>query len=187
MTITLKDGNSVWIAVGAGNIMPNAHIDDLICEDNLHLWRVSGVKNCIMASVRAGGIDLDRLRYQNKLGISSSLNQSDLILKTVPKLKELFASCDMMDGNESWQTLLIAKDDKAFAILPSFTCCEIEDFDTRGGGADVTYGAMAYYKDLPPKERIAQSFRILEKARSTKYFPVVMMNTVSRERIVIYE
>ena len=93
----------------------------------------------------------------------------------------------MMDGKESWQTFLVAKGDKAFVILPAFTCCEIEDFDVRGMGEDIAYGAMMYYKDLPPVERIAQSFRTLEKMRRTKHFPLVLMNTMTQERVVIYE
>ena len=112
---------------------------------------------------------------------------NNLILKVIPKLKKVFEETDMMDGKESWQTFSVAKGDKAFVIRPSFTCWEIEDFDVQGIGEDIAYGAMTYYKDLPPVERIAQSFRVLEKMRRTKHFPVVMMNTVSQERIVIYQ
>ena len=186
MTITLKDKNSVWIAVGAAGVMDNAHPDDQIQEDNLNLWRVVGAQNCLMSSVRPGGIEVDRIRYQKHLGLSLPLTHSSLILKTVPKLRQVFEECDMMDGNDSWQTLLVAKDDKAFVILPTFTCCEIEDFDVRGSGEDTAYGAMLYYKELPAVERIAQTFRLLEKMRRTKHFPVVMMNTMTKERIVIY-
>ena len=187
MTITLKDQNSVWIAVGAGCVGIRLHEEDLIHEDNVNLWRVSGVENCIMGSVRAGGIDLDRIRYQKHLGLSAPLTMNNLILKVIPKLKKVFEETDMMDGKESWQTFSVAKGDKAFVIRPSFTCCEIEDFDVQGIGEDIAYGAMTYYKDLPPVERIAQSFRVLERMRRTKHFPVVMMNTVSQERIVIYQ
>ena len=187
MTITLKDKNSVWIAVGAGAAMIDVHNDDLLHEDNINLWRVTGVQNCIMASLRSGGIDLDRIRYQKHLGLSAPLTQSNLILKTIPKLKDAFGATDMMDGNESWQTFSIAKGDKAFVILPTFTCCEIEDFDVRGCGEDIAHGAMMYYKDLPSVERIAQTFRVLEKMRRTKHFPVVIMNTMTMDRIVIYE
>ena len=187
MTITLKDKNSVWIAVGAGAGMYDVHKDDLFHEDNLNLWRVTGVQNCIMASLRSGGHDLNRISYQKHLGLSAPLTQSNLILKTIPKLKQIFEETGMMDGKESWQTFSVAKGNKAFVILPTFTCCEIEDFDVRGCGEDIAYGAMAYYKDLPPVGRIAESFRTLEKMRRTKHFPVVLMNTMSKDRIVIYE
>ena len=187
MTITLKDKDSIWIAVGAAGVMINVHNDDLIHKDNLNLWRVPNVQNCLMSSVRAGGIDIDRIRYQKHLGLSAPLTLSNLILKTVPKLKQVFEECDMMDGKESWQTLLVAKGDKAFAITPTFTCCEIEDFDVRGNGEDTAYGAMLYYMDLPPVERIAKTFRTLEKMRRTKHFPVVLMNTMTKESVIIYE
>ena len=45
----------------------------------------------------------------------------------------------------------------------------------------------AAYKDLPPVERIAQTFRTLEQMRRTKHFPIVLMNTKQKDRIVIYE
>ena len=187
MTITLKDKDSVWIAVGAAAVMVRSHNDDVIHEDNINLWRVTGVQNCIMSSVSAGGIDLDKIRYQKHLGLSTPLSASNLILKVIPKLKAAFEATDMMDGKESWHTFLVAKGDKAFVIHPTFTCCEVEDFDVRGTGEDIAHGAMEYYKALPPVERIAQSFRVLEKMRRTKHFPIVMMNTMSQERIVIYE
>ena len=187
MTITLKDKDSVWIGVGAASGVLYAHTDDMIHEDNLNLWRVQGVPNCIISPVRTGGIDVDRIRYQKHLGLSVPFTHSNLILKTVPKLKQIFEETDMMDGNESWQTIFVAKGDKAFVILPTFTCCEIEDFDVRGAGEDIAYGAMEYYKGLPPAERIAASFRATEKMRRSRHFPVVIMNTMSKERIVIYE
>ncbi|MBE6577809.1 MAG: hypothetical protein E7653_06700 [Ruminococcaceae bacterium] len=187
MIITIKDKKSVWLAVGAAGVMINAHNDDLIHEDNLNLWHVTNVQNCLMSSVHPRGIDVDRIRYHKQLGLSDPLTQQNLILNTVPKLKQIFEECDMMDGKESWQTLVIAKEKKAFVIRPSFTCCEIEDFDVCGNGDDTAYGAMMYYKDLPPVERIAQTFRTLEKMRRTKHFPVVIMNTMTKDRIVIYE
>ena len=187
MTITLKDKNSVWIAVGAAAVMVRSHNDDAIHEDNINIWRVPNVQNCIMASLHAGGNDLNRIRYQKHLGLSAPLSASNLVLKTIPKLKQIFEETDMMDGKESWQTFSVAKGDKAFVIYPSFTCCEVEDFDVRGNGEDIACGAMEYYKDLPPVERITETFRTLEKMRRTKHFPLVLMNTMNKERIVIYE
>ena len=58
---------------------------------------------------------------------------------------------------------------------------------TRSWYTDTAYGAMMYYKDLPPVERIVQTFRTLEKMRCTKHFPVVIMNTMTKDRIVIYK
>ena len=187
MTITLKDKNSVWVAVGAAAVMIESHVDDTIHEDNINIWRVPNVHSCIMSSLSSGGYDLNRIRYQKNLGLSEPLTQRNLLLKVIPKLKQIFEETNMMDGNESWHTFVIAKGDKAFTVHPTFTCCEIEDFDVHGTGEDVAFGAMAYHKDLPPIERIVQSFRDLEKMRRTKHFPVVLMNTMSRERIVVYE
>ena len=88
MTITLKDKDSVWVAVSASG-MPYTPVEDLIHEDNIQIWRVPGVQNCVMASLRAGGIDLDRIRYEKSLGLNRPLSMSMLLLKTLPKLKQI--------------------------------------------------------------------------------------------------
>ena len=176
MTITLKDQNSVWIAVGAGCVGIRLHEEDLIHEDNVNLWRVSGVENCIMGSVRAGGIDLDRIRYQKHLGLSAPLTMNNLILKVIPKLKKVFEETDMMDGKESWQTFSVAKGDKAFVILPSFTCWEIEDFDVRGNGeAQVLLIADAVKIDASRSHRAHDA---VFNARNTPKIDVVFMDQI---------
>ena len=188
MIITLKDEKSVWVGISTEGLRYDVDEEDVLCEENLNMWRPERVSNCLMAFRRAGGRDLDALRYRKHLGLSASLNHSNLLLKIIPKIKAVFEECEMMDGKESWQTFVIAKEDRAFVVLPTFTCCEIEDFDTRGGaGEDILHGAMLQYSNLPPVERIAEAFRCLNKLRSPKYFPLVIMNTKTKERIVVYE
>ena len=104
-------------------------------------------------------------------------------------LKDVFSGCDMMDDNESWHPFVIAKEDTAFTILPTFTCCEIEDFDICGStsGEQIAYGAMTIYKSLPPVERIIESLRAVNSLEKENFFPIVLMNTKKKDRIVIYE
>ena len=189
MIITLKDKNSVWVGVSTEASSFEIHKEDVIHEDNLKMWRVDGVENCLIASLHGGGIDLDRLRYRKHLGLSAHLNLSNLITKTVPKLENLFEECGMMDGKERWQTLVVAKGDKAFVILPNFTCCEVENFEvcSKRSWENVAYGALAFHRELPPVERITEAFRTLREMKQVNHFPIVIMNTKSNDRIVVYE
>lgn len=189
MIIALKDKDSIWIGVSTEKSYGGIHTNDTIHEDNLNMWRMEGAPDCIIASLHVGGIDLDRLRYTTDIGLSFELNQKNLIANVIPRLKDLFHECGMFDGRESWQTFVIAKENRAFMISPTFECTEIEDFDIFGkrDAENVGYGAMLVHNDLPPEERIAEAVRVVEKARGAKHFPVVIMNTKEKDRIVICE
>ena len=189
MIITLKDSNSVWVGVSMECTYDDISIQDILHEDNLKMWRVPSAGDCIIASLRCDGADIDCLRYQKSLGIPDSLDHKRIITKVIPKLKHIFEQTDMMDGNESWQNIVIAKGDKAFEISPSFVCTEVEDFGVVGSRrrVSVVYGAMKMNSDLPPAERIADAFRTAQRLKAEIEFPVVIMNTRSKERIVVYE
>ena len=187
MIIDVKDKDSVWIAADSGSTNLGLHEEDLILEDNLTLWRVPGKPDALMASTHAEGIDLDRLRYEEDLPLAEPLTRNSLLLETVPQMKALFDECGMLRSGEAWQNCLIAKGDRAFIIHTDFTCCDVEDFHVLGYGGEYAHGAMLHYKSLPPLERIAQVFRALKRIRNTKYFPIVVMNTKTAERTVIYE
>ena len=187
MIITLKDKNSVWIAVGTGESFMEMHLEDMVHEDNANVWRFPEHSETIMGSSYAGGIDLNRIRYEGFSGVGEPLTLDNMLLKVVPSLRKIFEECDMMNGNRSWRTLSLATKDRAFIIQNDFTCYEVEDYEVLGNGEDVGCGAMEYYKDLPAVERIAQTFRVLESDRRRRQFPVVMMNTMTKERVVIYE
>ena len=186
MIITLKDKDFVWVGVSTDNTYSLIHRDDIINEENLKMWRTSGA---IMASYKADGIDIDRIRYQARLDIPGKLDHKSLIRRVIPNLTTVFEDTDMMDGDDSWQSFVIAKGDKAFEICSNFVCTEIEDFEVTGSRrcSDVAWGSMTYNKSLPPIERIAEAFRDVERIEYEVQFPIVIMNTKSKQRVVIYE
>jgi len=188
MIITVKDKNCVWIGVSTETTSWNLHEEDRLYEENFNLWRAEGGSNCLLASLCTHGRDLDLLHYRKHMGLSAPLSQKNLLLKFIPKLKNLLEECDMMDGKEGWQTLVVAKKDRAFVVLPTFTCYEVEDFDVRARyEEDYLYGAMMQNRHLPPAERIADAFRAVRELRPNKVFPIVIMNTETKERIIISE
>ena len=186
MIITIKDKDSVWVGVSIDNTYSSIHSDDIINEDNLKMWRTSGA---IMASYKADGIDIDRIRYQKHLGLSGKVDHKSLITNTIPKLKRVFEETGMMDGTSSWHALVVAKEDRAFEIGPTFVCSEIEDFEVTGNRrrSEGALGSLMCNQDQPPVERIAKAFRDVEVIESEIQFPVVIMNTKMKDRIVIYK
>ena len=73
MIIALRDNDTVWVGVTAEKAHGSIHINDVVSEDNLNLWRVEGLEDCIIASLYAGGIDLDLLKYEKDIGLNTLL------------------------------------------------------------------------------------------------------------------
>ena len=187
MIIVLKDKNSVWVAGSIECTYNGFHNDDIISEDNLKMWCPIGTKNCVMASTTPGSPLIDVLRYSHINGLDLPLD-NDIVINTVaPFIKESYQSCDLLDDGHLWNSFVIAKDDRAFSITPNFTVCEIEDFEMLGydSSKDVAYGALEMTHGLPPIERIAETFRVVEKSGDSKHFPIVVMNTKTHGRVVI--
>ena len=183
MLVTLKDKDSIWIATSTNS--SRRHVQDTLLEENLSIFRVANAENAIIASTGPAGIDLDQIRYCEDLPLSQTLTKNRLLLQIIPKIKSICEENEMMDDDESMRELIIAKDGKAFTVLPTFTCHELEDFYTTGNGASIGHGAMLYYRDLPPIERIVESFRAVAEGSNNRIFPIVIMNTKQKERIVI--
>lgn len=189
MIIVLKDKDSVYIAASVECTYTNTHVEDIINEENLKMWRPEGKDGCIMACVTPHAPGIDVLRYENIEALNRPLTSSVVIREINPYLKELFAKQHMLDGEEMWSNIVIAKDDKAFYITPNFTVCDIEDFDSIGNRSseDIAYGFLAMNRELDPIDRIVGAFRTVEEGDVNKHFPIVIMNTKSKTREVIYK
>ena len=189
MVIVLKDKDSVYVAASVESTYTDTHVDDIINEENLKMWRPEGKEGCIMACTTPHAPGIDVLRYEDIEALNRPLTSSVVIREINPYLKELFAKQHMLDGEEMWSNIVIAKDDKAFCITPNFTVCDIEDFGSIGNRSseDIAYGFLAMNCDLAPIDRIAGAFRTIEAGDASKHFPIVVMNTKSKTSEVIYK
>ena len=187
MIIVLKDKDSVYIASSIECSYSDVHMDDIINEENLKMWRPEGKDGCIMAFPTSSAPCIDTLRYEDIEALNKPLTSSVIIREINPYLKELFDKQHMLDGEDMWTDIVIAKDDKAYYITSTFTVCDIEDFDSVGSRSseDIAYGFLAMNRELDPIDRIAGAFRAIEAGDASKHFPVVVMNTKTGGRIVI--
>lgn len=187
MLIAIKEKNNVHIAVSAYGAYDEISEADMLHEENLPLWRVDGVPKCLMSAAGIPSLGDDLVRYMDWKRMPA-LTQANLVTKIIPKMKERLSEFRQLDkGGRSWDGFLIARGGRAFYVLSSFTCEEVEESYAVGRYDAVARGALLLTKGLPPLERIKVACREVERVSKYKQFPVVVMNTATEERTVLYD
>lgn len=187
MILILKDKDSIWMASSIENTFGGVNTKDILLPDNLKMWRPLDKAGAIMATT--GVAQADALRYTDFMALNAPLTQTSMIRNILPTAKALLKDQGRLNGNRLCQEIAVAKDDKAFVATTACTVLEVEDFAAIGypQSEEVALGAARLCRDLPPIERITEIFHTIERADKSVHFPVVIMNTRSDERIVIYE
>ena len=186
MILALKDRDSIWVAVSTKSTYTGVNMEDVILEENLKMWRPAGHENAILA-VEGASMTAEVLRYADLAAPNEPLTHATLIQDLLPSIKERLHERNALNGERMWDQMLIAKKDKAFVVTCNFSLLEVENVAAVGSARseDLAYGAARLRCDLPPVERITEIFRTLERAEKYRHFPLVIMNTMSDERIVI--
>lgn len=188
MVFILKDSDSVWMVASAENTPIGVHTGDLHSEENLKMWRPLGTQDTIMASAATDRMT-DVLRYADFAAFDAPLTQTSLIRNIIPTAKELLRDKKQLNGEHFWSEIAIAKGDKAFVVKSPGTVLNVDTFDVLGhsSSTEIIFGAAHLYRDRPPVERIAEIFRAVERTSRAGHFPIVIMNTKSKTREVIYK
>ena len=190
MIIALKDNDTIWLATGTIGHYRCLHTEDLIHEDNLKLWHPFDRPDVIMGVNDASAPHLDGLRYSDHDLFDGDLTADAIIRSFIPDLKAYCKDHDGLDEDgEMWRPLILAKGDRAFIICEDFSVEEVEDFDALTGrdNEDLAMGALQLSIGRPPVERLTEAFRALSQGSLQRYFPIVIMNTRTDERIVVRE
>ena len=189
MIIVIKDKDTAYVAASIECTYTAMHTDDIINEENLKMWHPHGKDNCIIAIPSCCDVCIDNLRYADIEAFDKSLDSRTMILEIAPAIKDIYKEQNLLDDDNLWSEIVVAKNDKAFTITPNLTICDIEDFDVLGYGdaKDMVFAVLEMTKDLPPLERIAEAFRTVELGAQSIHFPIVVMNTKTNDRTVIYE
>ena len=189
MIIALKDKDSVYVAASIEYSYTDMHTDDIINEENLKMWHPEGKEGSIMASVTPHAPCIDLMRGIDFEEFDKPLTSATVIREFCPHLKGMLEEAKMLNDGEMWSEVIIAKDDKAFCITTNFTVCDVEDFEAIGRSSteDIAYGFLAMNRELAPIDRIAGAFRAIEAGDASRHFPIVVMNTKSKTREVIYK
>ena len=103
-------------------------------------------------------------------------------------MKERLSEFRQLDKDgENWGGFLIARGGKAFYLMSTFTYEEVEESYAVGRFDAVARGTLLLTKGMPPLERIKAACREVERAYKCKQFPVMVMNTSTEERTVLYD
>lgn len=186
MVFILKDSDSVWMAASEEDTLIGMHTDEFLSEENSKIWRPLGAEDTIMASTNTGRMT-DVLRYTDLASFDAPLTQTRLIRHILPTVKAILRDKGQLNGEHFRSELAIAEGDKAFTVTCNGTVRSVQDFDVLGHSvsAEIIFGAAHLYRDLPPVERIAEIFRAVNRTASAGHFPLVIMNTKTKDRIVI--
>lgn len=187
MIIALKDKDSVYVAASIEGTYTAFHVDDILSQDNLKLWRSFFDDKTLIASLSAGSPGVDNVRYTDFDALKKPLNNDIIIREFIPALKDVFTQRNILDSGELWHDFLIARDDRAFVITPKFEVCEVEDFEAvgRSDSEDVAFGYLQMSKEFDPIDRIVGAFKLVEESEGRRHFPIVIMNTTTQDRIVM--
>lgn len=187
MLIVIKEKNNVHIAIDAWGSCDCLTSEDMIHKENLPLWRVENVPNCLMATTGVSSFGYDLLRYRD-LGLRTALTPRNLMTKICPKIKQTLAEFGQLNGSgENWGGLLLARGGKAVHLYSDLSFFEIEESYAFGRDDEVARGVLLMTKGEPPLERIRKVCQMMESAYKYRAFPAVVMSTASNERTVLYE
>jgi hypothetical protein len=185
MVIVRKTDEKILVGLTVTDALVNMTKRDLLLSENLPFWKVKGTKDCY---VFAEDLTLatDLLRYNDYI-FKNVTDGNSVITEVVPKIKELLDKYSQVINGKEWESqLLIIKGDKIFTIGRYFTVSEINDFDALGY-KPYLLGGLEVSKDLSPEESILFAVRMLNKSRSKNLFPLVLFDTKTKKRKVIYE
>lgn len=186
MIITLKDKDSVYVATSTPVCVSGTCIENGTLEDNASVWRMVDREDTILAATRAFAFHVDLLRYKSGNEFCpSTLSQKSVVTKLIPTMTQLYDEIDALDDDNFWESYVIAKGNRAFEIASNKLCMEVHDISVIGRGWQIAHGTMITHQDKPPIERIVQAFRMVERTERDCQFPIVIMNTKQKERIVI--
>ena len=184
MIIAKKSGDRIVVGVTVADSLVNMTERDLSLAENIPFWKVKGNKDCY---VFAEDLTLatDLLRY-NDYVFKNVSDGNSVISDVVPKMKELFGRYSCIIGKDEWDSqLLIIKDNKMFTIGHYFTVSEVDDF-VGLGFETYLFGGLEENRDKPTEESILVSLKSLNRMRSRNFFPLVLFDSKTKKRKVIF-
>lgn len=152
---------------------------DCFDSENLHMYKVAGVKNCIFMGAPAMN-EVDVCRYDVEL--NKVLRQSDFSLKSItydviPAIKKALCAYHGTDKYEWDNEFVLAKGNRAFIIMEEIVY-EIEDYEILLGAMDELASAnFEQTKNQPAIERIIECAKLIEKVQFGSVFPIAVMDT----------
>ena len=184
MVIARKDGDRIVVGSTVADTLIDMTERDLSLLENIPFWKVKGEKNCyVFAEDLTFATDL--LRF-NDYVFKNITDGNSVITNVVPKMKELLSKYSQIINGKEWDSqLLIIKDNKMFTIGHYFTVSEVDEFAGLGY-EQYLLGGLEESRDKSLEESILFAVRNLNRMRCRNFFPLMLFNSKTKKRKVVF-
>ena len=184
MVIARKEGDKIVVGSTVADTLIDMTERDLSLLENIPFWKVKGEKNCyVFAEDLTFATDL--LRFNDYI-FKNITDGNSVIRNVVPKIKGLLSNYSQIMNGKEWDSqLLIIKDNKMFTIGHYFTVSEADEFAGLGYESYLL-GGLEESRDKPMEDGILFAVRNLNRMRNINFFPLVLFDSKTKRRKVIF-
>ena len=157
---------------------------DLSLPENVPFFKVNGTKDCYVGTCYFRRSS-DLIRYNDYI-FKDVTNGESIIKNVLPKLKALLLENGQLKNNNWNNSLIIIKGDKIY-VINRFLTVEEKEFAVLGSFVFLGGVYQAQEEGLDAETTIKQAVKIAERVDNRRYFPVVLTDTTTNKRKVIYK
>ena len=188
MFVAIKDKETTYVGVSsAADSLCDMNEKDMLLDENISLWKITGRKGWYAVGGRFY-VEMDILRYTKGL-FDKEITYQSLLSYTIPRMKALLESRDLVKDRAWYNDLLIVSKDKAYVIDGYFCVNEVDSYAVADPRMDIMRGSLEFNESLPVKMRVCEAIHSVEEMRGKSHFPVVLFNvaTGKKESWLTYE
>ena len=161
---------------------------DCFDKENLYVYKVKGVKNCVMmGSPRLSEVDVCRYDKEvNKKLKESDFTCKDVTKNVIPAMNNAIISKCIGRKDYKWKNYFaLAKENRAFSIVDNIAY-EIDDYEVMVGAMrELASASFEETKGKPAIERIIEAARAIKRVQFGEVFPIAITDT-KNQKIRLY-
>ena len=187
MIIAIEQDHVIWLAYSNTNYLNLSKADSHL-SDNVPLYALPKADGAIAGFCLADiTTDITRYHFLEELD-TVSRDKIEQMLNPLNEALEQYG----VNTKENWNNALIVAQnglDSFECITPAGKLETWQDYYCFGTSVEkrIALGRLSQTEDMPPKDRIADVFRVLGKWTREDYYPVAVMNTDKRELTFLEE
>ena len=195
VVVALKEGNKIYLGADS-QVTKGGTRTTLHNPNNYKVWKVDGVKNCLMGHV--GNLrDANIVRLMSGLisdydEYRDSVDYRFVVKNIVPEIVEALKDAHYLKSNNDYvdyldSSFIFAYHNKLYYINCDLSVIEIDDYIAIGSGADQALGSLLSTEGQNPQERIIKAIK--SSAANDIYvdYPIILTDTEKTKFEVITE
>ena len=194
VVVAIKEGNKVYIGADS-QVTKGGTRTTLKNPNNYKVWRVEGVKHCIMGHV-GNFRDTNIVRCMDRLVTDYNVfcghvGYEFVVKKIVPDIVDELKRYGMIKDDKYVEHLdsefIFAFRDQLYLIGMDKSVIEIDDYVAMGSGEDQAIGSLLSTEGEDPKERIVKAIKASAAADIYVDYPIILTDTENGEFEIITE